>query len=147
MSVKGKRSVDHFHKALGKIMWEYVGMGRTADGLKKAIGMIRELRKEFWKDVRIPGKATELNPELEKANRVADFLELGELMALDALNRNESCGGHFREEYQTEEGECLRNDQEYMYVATWEYRGEGQYEMHKEPLVYEELEVKQRIYK
>ena len=147
MSVKGKRSVDHFHKALGKIMWEYVGMGRTADGLKKAIGMIRELRKEFWKDVRIPGKATELNPELEKANRVADFLELGELMALDALNRNESCGGHFREEYQTEEGECLRNDQEYMYVETWEYRGEGQYEMHKEPLVYEELEVKQRIYK
>ena len=147
MSVKGKRSVDHFHKALGKIMWEYVGMGRTADGLKKAIGMIRELRNEFWKDVRIPGKATELNPELEKANRVADFLELGELMALDALNRNESCGGHFREEYQTEEGECLRNDQEYMYVATWEYRGEGQYEMHKEPLVYEELEVKQRIYK
>ena len=109
--------------------------------------MIRELRKQFWQDVRIPGNQTGMNIELEKANRVADFLELGELMALDALQRNESCGGHFREEYQTEEGECLRDDEQYKYVAVWEYKGEGEFEMHKEPLVYEEIEVKQRIYK
>lgn len=147
MAVKGTRSVDHFHKELGKIMWEYVGMGRTREGLQKAIGMIRELRKQFWQDVRIPGNQTGMNIELEKANRVADFLELGELMALDALQRNESCGGHFREEYQTEEGECLRDDEQYKYVAVWEYKGEGEFEMHKEPLVYEEIEVKQRIYK
>jgi succinate dehydrogenase / fumarate reductase flavoprotein subunit len=147
MAVKGTRSVDHFHKELGKIMWEYVGMGRTREGLQKAIGMIRELRKQFWQDVRIPGNPTGMNIELEKANRVADFLELGELMALDALQRNESCGGHFREEYQTEEGECLRDDEQYKYVAVWEYKGEGEFEMHKEPLVYEEIEVKQRIYK
>ncbi|HTX88344.1 MAG TPA: fumarate reductase/succinate dehydrogenase flavoprotein subunit, partial [Bacteroidales bacterium] len=117
MSVKGTKSVDHFHKELGRIMWENVGMGRTEAGLKKAMELIRKLRAEFWKDVRITGGLEELNPELEKANRVADFLELGELMALDALYRNESCGGHFREEYQTEEGECLRNDRDYMYVA------------------------------
>jgi succinate dehydrogenase / fumarate reductase flavoprotein subunit len=105
------------------------------------------LRIEFWKDVRITGTTSEMNPELEKAGRVADFLELGELLALDALNRKESCGGHFREEYQTEEGECLRNDQDYMYVAAWEYLKEGEFQMHKEPLKYEEIEVKQRIYK
>lgn len=147
MSIKGTRSVDHFHKELGKIMWEFVGMGRNEAGLKKAIEMIRVLRAEFWKDVRITGFADELNPELEKAGRVADFLEMGELLALDALTRNESCGGHFREEYQTNEGECMRNDQDYMYVAAWEYLKEGEFQLHKEPLKYEEIEVKQRIYK
>ena len=147
MEIKGNKSVDHFHKELGKIMWEYVGMARNEVGLKKAIEQIRVLRAEFWKDVRIPGSADELNPELEKAGRVADFLEMGELLALDALNRNESCGGHFREEYQTNEGECMRNDQDYMYVAVWEYLKEGEFQLHKEPLKYEEIEVKQRIYK
>jgi succinate dehydrogenase / fumarate reductase flavoprotein subunit len=147
MSVQGTRSVDHYHKELGKIMWENVGMGRKAAGLKQAIGLIRKLRAEFWKDVMIPGTMNELNVELEKANRVADFMELAELIAMDALERNESCGGHFREEYQTEEGECMRNDQDYKYVAAWEYKGEGKFELHKEPLVYEEIEVKQRVYK
>ncbi len=147
MAIKGTRSVDYFHKELGKIMWEYVGMARNEAGLKKAIELIRKLRAEFWKDVKIPGTLLELNVELEKANRVADFLELGELMANDALNRNESCGGHFREEYQTEEGECKRNDDEYKYVAAWEYKGDGDFLLHKEPLVYEEIEVKQRVYK
>jgi len=147
MEIKGTKSVDHFHKELGKIMWENVGMGRNEAGLKKAISLIRTLRADFWKDVRIPGSQDELNPELEKAGRVADFLELGELLALDALNRNESCGGHFREEYQTDEGECLRNDENYMYVAAWEYLKEGEFRMHKEALKYEEIEVKQRIYK
>jgi succinate dehydrogenase / fumarate reductase, flavoprotein subunit len=147
MAVKGTRSVDHFHKALGKIMWENVGMGRTEAGLKKAVELIRALRKEFWSDVKIPGTLEGMNTELEKASRVADFLELGELMALDAMNRNESCGGHFREEYQTEEGECLRNDNDYKYVAAWEYKSEGEFILHKEPLVYEEIEVKQRVYK
>jgi len=147
MAVKGTRSVDHFHKTLGKIMWEHVGMARNETGLKEGIELIRKLRKEFWEDVKIPGKIDELNIELEKANRVADFLELGELMALDALERKESCGGHFREEHQTDEGECLRNDKEFMYVAAWEYKGPGEFELHKEPLVYEEIEVKQRVYK
>jgi len=147
MEIKGTKPVDHFHKELGKIMWEFVGMGRNETGLKKAIELIRALRADFWKDVRIPGSAEELNPELEKAGRVADFLEMGELLALDALNRKESCGGHFREEYQTDEGECLRNDQDFMYVAAWEYLKEGEFQLHKEPLKYEEIEVKQRIYK
>jgi succinate dehydrogenase / fumarate reductase, flavoprotein subunit len=147
MAVKGSRSVDHFHKELGKIMWEYVGMARNETGLKKAIELIRKLRGEFWKDVKIPGTMNELNIELEKANRVADFLELGELLAFDALNRNESCGGHFREEYQTEEGECKRNDEDYKYVAAWEYISEGEFKLHKEDLAYEEIEVKQRVYK
>ncbi|MCK9421866.1 MAG: fumarate reductase/succinate dehydrogenase flavoprotein subunit [Bacteroidales bacterium] len=147
MAIKGKHTVDHFHKELGKIMWENVGMGRTEARLKKAIELIRKLRAEFWKEVKIPGTLNELNVELEKANRVADFMEMGELIALDALNRNESCGGHFREEYQTDEGECLRNDQDYKYVAAWEYKGEGNFQLHKESLVYEETEVKQRVYK
>jgi succinate dehydrogenase / fumarate reductase flavoprotein subunit len=147
ISVKGTKTVDYFHKALGKIMWEHVGMGRTEPGLKQAIEMIRALRREFWSDVRIPGTLEGVNTELEKANRVADFLELGELMALDALSRNESCGGHFREEYQTEEGECRRNDEDYKYVAAWEYKSEGEFVLHREPLVYEEIEVKQRVYK
>jgi succinate dehydrogenase / fumarate reductase flavoprotein subunit len=122
-------------------------MGRTEAGLKKAIELIRALKIEFWKDVRIPGNMNELNPELEKANRVADFMELGELMALDALNRNESCGGHLREEYQTPEGECLRDDENFKYVAAWEYLSEGEFKLHMEALAYEEIEVKQRIYK
>ncbi|HRY33326.1 MAG TPA: fumarate reductase/succinate dehydrogenase flavoprotein subunit [Bacteroidales bacterium] len=147
MSIKGKQTVDDFHKRLGRIMWEYVGMGRNEAGLKKAVGMIQELRQEFWQDVRIPGTMHELNTELEKANRVADFLELGELMALDALNRNESCGGHFREEFQTDEGEALRDDANYAYVAAWEYQGDGKHELHKEVLEYEFIEVKQRNYK
>ncbi len=147
MSIKGSKSVDHFHKELGKIMWEHVGMGRNETGLKKAIELIRALRTEFWKDVRIPGGVNEMNVELEKANRVADFLELGELLAFDALNRKESCGGHFREEYQTPEGECLRDDQEFMYVAAWEYVKTGEFKLNKEPLKYEEIEVKQRVYK
>jgi succinate dehydrogenase / fumarate reductase flavoprotein subunit len=147
INVKGTKSVDHFHKELGKIMWENVGMARTEASLKNAMELIRKLRVEFWKDVKIPGTLDELNVELEKANRVADFLELGELLALDALNRNESCGGHFREEFQTEEGECKRNDEDFKYVAAWEYISEGQFKLHKEDLVYEEIEVKQRVYK
>ncbi|MBK7030265.1 MAG: fumarate reductase/succinate dehydrogenase flavoprotein subunit [Bacteroidales bacterium] len=121
MLVNGTKTVDHFHKQLGKIMWDYVGMGRNKAGLEKALGMIREVKTAFWKDVRILGDVEGLNPELEKAGRVADFLELGELMAMDALNREESCGGHFREEFQTPEGEALRNDNDFMYVAAWEY--------------------------
>jgi succinate dehydrogenase / fumarate reductase flavoprotein subunit len=147
MNVKGKNSVDHFHKQLGKIMWEYVGMARNEAGLKKAVELIKALRAEFWKDVFVPGTIGGVNIELEKALRVADFLELGELMALDALNRNESCGGHFREEFQTEEGEALRNDDTYKYVACWEYKGNHQHELHKEALDYEFIEVKQRNYK
>lgn len=148
LSVKGKKSVDTFHRELGKIMWEYVGMARNKEGLKKALDLIPALREEFWKDVRIPGKAAEMNPELQKATRVADFLELGELMALDALEREESCGGHFREEYQTEDGEALRNDEKFSFVSAWEYKGPGQKpELHKETLNYEFVEVKQRSYK
>ena len=146
--VKGTKPVDHFHRLLGKIMWEYVGMARNKAGLQKAITMIRELKIEFWKDVKITGENNEVNPELEKAGRVADFIELGELMAMDALNREESCGGHFREEYQTPEGEALRNDDKYMYVAAWEYTGDDKEPvLNKEPLEYEAIEVKQRNYK
>ena len=148
MNVKGKRSVDTFHRALGKIMWEDVGMARNKEGLKRALVEIPQLRAEFWKDVRIPGKADELNTELQKATRLADFLELGELMAMDALNREESCGGHFREEHQTEDGEALRNDKDFSYVSTWEYKGPDKApELHKEELKYESVEVKQRSYK
>ena len=148
IAIKGNKTVDTFHKKLGLIMWDYVGMARSKEGLEKAINMIKELREEFWKDVRIPGKIDELNTELDKAMRVADFLELGELMARDALDRNESCGGHFREEYQTGEGEALRDDKEYTFVSAWQYKGEGQEpELHKEPLIYENIEVKQRNYK
>lgn len=148
MNVNGKTSVDTFHRKLGHIMWEYVGMARNKQGLEKAIVDISRLREEFWKDVRIPGTADSINPELEKAGRVADFLELGELMARDALLREESCGGHFREEYQTNEGEALRNDDEFMYVSAWAYRGENSPpEVIKEALTYEFIEVKQRNYK
>ncbi len=148
LNIKGTKSVDHFHKRLGKIMWENIGMARSEEGLKKAIDEIKALREEFHKDVRIPGDMTGVNTELEKAVRVADFLELGELMARDAMQRKESCGGHFREEYQTGEGEALRNDDEYKYVAAWEYTGDDKEpEMHKEALVFENIEVKQRDYK
>lgn len=148
LSIKGKQSVDSFHKRLGKIMWDSVGMSRTKEGLMQAIEDIRSLQKEFWSDVRIPGDPDSVNVELEKANRVADFLELGELMAIDALNREESCGGHFREEYQTPEGEALRNDQNYKFVAAWEFIGQGEEPLlHKEDLLYENIEVKQRNYK
>ena len=122
-------------------------MARNEKGLKQAIADIQQLKKEFWNEVRVPGSAEEFNPELEKAGRVADFLELGELMCKDALERNESCGGHFREEYQTEEGEALRNDQDFAFVSCWEYKGDSQHELHKENLVYENIKIAQRSYK
>lgn len=145
----GTKTVDHFHKKLGLIMWNKVGMGRNEKGLKEAIIEIEALRKEFYKDVKVPGSNEELNPELEKAMRVADFMELGQLMAIDALHRNESCGGHFREEYQTEEGEALRDDVNFTYVAAWEYKGEdiNKEVLHKEKLEYNYIELKARSYK
>ncbi|MCA0231142.1 MAG: fumarate reductase/succinate dehydrogenase flavoprotein subunit [Bacteroidetes bacterium] len=147
VSIKGKTSPEAFHKRLGKIMWDKCGMARNEAGLKEAISEIQALKKEFWSDVRVMGDVDEFNPELDKAGRVADFIELGELMCRDALNRNESCGGHFREEYQTEEGEALRDDENYMYVAAWEHAGESQWELHKEDLVYENIKIAQRSYK
>ena len=146
---KGTKSVDHFHKRLGQIMWNKVGMARNAEGLQQAIIEIAELREEFWRDVFVPGTSDELNPELEKAGRVADFLELGQLMAMDALNRNESAGGHFREEFQTEEGEAMRDDENYTYVAAWRYNGPdiSKETMHKEQLEFNYIELKQRSYK
>ena len=147
-SIKGKETVDSIHKRLGNIMWDYVGMARDAEGLKNAIEDIKLLKKEFYENVNVPGSQYEFNQELEKALRLEDFFDIGELMARDALNRAESCGGHFRVESQTEEGEAKRNDQEFMYVAAWEYKGEDQEpELHKEPLKYEFIEVKTRNYK
>lgn len=146
-SINGTKSVDHFHKRLGKIMWDKCGMARNEQGLREAIDEIRTLQKEFWSEVRVTGSADELNQELEKAGRVADFLELGELMCLDALNRNESCGGHFREEFQTEEGEALRDDEKFAYVAAWEYKGNNEYSLHKEDLKFDNIKVAQRSYK
>lgn len=148
MNVRGKKSVDSFHKKLGLIMWDYVGMARNKEGLEKAITEIQALRKEFWADVRIPGSPNELNVELEKANRVADFLELGELMARDALHREESCGGHFREEHQTPEGEAARVDDKFAYVGAWEFTGvDSEPVLHKEELKFEECKLVQRNYK
>ena len=148
LDIKGTKSVDHFHKTLGKIMWDKVGMARNAKHLNEAIEEIRVLRDQFWKDVRVPGTLYEMNNELEKAERVADYMELAELFAMDALHREESCGGHFREEYQTEEGEALRDDENFMYVAAWEYKGApSESVMYKEPLVYENIEVETRSYK
>lgn len=147
MNIKGTESVESFHKRLGKIMWDKCGMARNAQGLKEAIEEIKALRKEFYSNVRIPGEINDFNPELDKAGRVADFLELGELMCIDALNRNESCGGHFREEYQTPDGEAMRQDEEYMNVSAWEYKGDSQYELHKETLDYEVVHPSQRSYK
>ena len=146
-SIKGTKSVDHFHKRLGKIMWDKCGMARNEKGLKEAIQEIRALREEFWKDLRVLGTPNEFNPELEKAGRVADFIELGELMCMDALNRNESCGGHFREEYQTDEGEANRDDVNFAYVAAWENKGNNTYEMHKEELKFEAIKIAARSYK
>lgn len=146
MGINGTKPVDYFHRKLGLIMWNECGMARNAEGLKKAIKDIQNLRDEFWKEVRIPGEANNMNPELEKAGRVADFLELGELMCIDALDRNESCGGHFREEYQTEEGEALRDDENFAYVSAWENKGNS-WELHKEELKYENIKIAQRSYK
>lgn len=147
MGIKGTESVESFHKRLGKIMWDKCGMARNAKGLQEAIVEIRALREEFWKNVRIPGGIFEMNTELDKANRVADFMELGELMCMDALNRAESCGGHFREESQTEDGEAQRNDELFMYVAAWEYKENNNWELHKEALDYEVVHPTQRSYK
>ncbi|SNY95103.1 fumarate reductase/succinate dehydrogenase flavoprotein subunit [Flagellimonas pacifica] len=148
MSGTGIHSVDYYHKKLGKIMWNKCGMSRNENDLKEAIKEISALRKDFWENVKIPGSKDSKNQELEKAGRVADFMELGELFAKDALHRNESCGGHFREEYQTEEGEALRDDKNFKYVAAWEFKGEPKdAELHKEDLVYENIELKTRSYK
>ncbi len=148
MAVNGTLTVDTLHKKLGKIMWENVGMARNKEGLQKAREEIKKLKEEFWMDVKIPGELNDLNPELQKASRLADFLELGALMALDALHREESCGGHFRLEHQTDEGEALRNDKDFTYVAAWEYKGEDKDPvLHKEDLKFENIEVKQRNYK
>ena len=147
VNCKGNKSVDYFHKALGKIMWNDCGMARNKDGLEKAIQEIKALRTEFWNNVMVPGAVDEFNVELEKAGRVADFIELGELMCKDALDRNESCGGHFREESQTEEGEAERNDEIYSYVAAWKYINAGESELNKEPLIYENIKIAARSYK
>jgi len=148
LSIKGKKNAASFHKRLGKIMWDYCGMVRNEEGLKKALVLIKELRDEFWKDLNIPGDSNMVNQELEKAGRVADYFELSELLITDALNRKESCGAHFREEYQTPEGEALRNDDEFAYVAAWEYGGEGKpHILNKEDLKFEEVELKVRSYK
>jgi succinate dehydrogenase / fumarate reductase flavoprotein subunit len=147
-SIKGKQSVDDIHKRLGHIMWENVGMARTKESLTKAIAEIQALRKEFWSDVKVVGTADSFNVELEKALRLADFLELGELMARDALNREESCGGHFRSEHQTEEGEAKRDDEKFVYAAVWEYKGmDNEPELTKEALNFEFVHPAQRNYK
>ena len=146
MSIQGKQTVESFHKRLGKIIWDKCGMARSAEGLKQAIEEVRALKAEFWSDVRIPGEINAMNQELDKAGRVADFIELGELMCIDALERNESCGGHFREEYQTPEGEALRDDEGHMYVSAWEHQ-ENNWNLHKEPLNYEVVKPSQRSYK
>jgi succinate dehydrogenase / fumarate reductase flavoprotein subunit len=147
MNIKGKQTVESFHKRLGKIMWDKCGMSRSAKGLQEAIAEIQALKKEFWSDVKIPGDISEMNPELDKAGRVADFIELGELMCKDALDRNESCGGHFREESQTEDGEAKRDDEHYSFVSAWEYKGESDWQLVKEPLTFEIVKPTQRSYK
>jgi len=147
MNIKGTQTVESFHKRLGKIMWEKCGMARNAAGLQEAITEIQQLKKEFWSDLKIPGDILSMNPELDKANRVADFIELGELMCKDALNRNESCGGHFREESQTEDGEAKRDDVNYAYVSAWELKGDSDWELHKEMLEFEVAKPSQRSYK
>ena len=148
VDAKGTRSVDSYHKELGSFMWDYCGMARTAEGLKKGLGLIRDLRERYWKDVRVTGTGEEPNQALEKAGRVADFFELAELMCIDALHREESAGGHFRVEYQTPDGEAQRNDDDFLYVAAWEHKGDGNEPvLHKEPLVYEEVKLATRSYK
>lgn len=147
MSINGKQTVESFHKRLGKIIWDKCGMARSEEGLKQAIQEVRALKQEFWSDVKIPGEVNAMNQELDKAGRVADFIELGELMCLDALERNESCGGHFREEYQTPDGEALRDDENHMYVSAWENKGDNGWELHKDTLNYEVVKPSQRSYK
>ena len=148
LNVGGRQSVDSFHRELGKVMWDNCGMGRNRAGLESAISEIRDLRERFWKDVRVLGSGESLNQSLEKAGRVADFMEFGELLAIDALHREESCGGHFREEYQTSDGEAARNDEEFSYVGAWETGGEGQEPtLHKEPLKFENVKLATRSYK
>jgi succinate dehydrogenase flavoprotein subunit len=148
LAIKGKRTVDSFHRELGKIVWDYCGMARTAEGLETAIHKIRALREEYWQNVTVPGSGDDLNQSLEKAGRVADFFELAELMCIDARDRNESCGGHFREEYQTPEGEAQRDDEHYSYVAAWGYRGpDAPPELIKEALEFQYVHPSQRSYK
>ena len=148
LAMKGRRTVDSFHRELGKIMWENCGMARNEAGLEKALEKIPALREEFWKNVHVPATGEELNQSLEKAGRVADFLELGELMCLDALEREESCGGHFREEYQTADGEAKRDDENFCHVAAWEYTGEGKPPIRNvEPLEFENVHLATRSYK
>ncbi|RKX38297.1 MAG: fumarate reductase/succinate dehydrogenase flavoprotein subunit, partial [Verrucomicrobia bacterium] len=148
LAVNGSRTVDDFHRELGQLLWENCGMGRSEAGLKEALEKIPQIREAFWKDVNVPGSAADLNQALEKANRVADFMEFAELMVKDALDRAESCGGHFREESQTDEGEALRKDDEFAYVAAWEFQGlENEPLLHKEELVFEEVKLSQRSYK
>lgn len=147
LSIKGSKSVESFHKRLGLIMWEKCGMARNRQGLTEAIAEIQALREEFWKDVRVLGEANEFNPDLEKAGRVADFIELGELMCKDALHREESCGGHFREEHQESDGEAKRDDENFKYVAAWEFKNISNWELHKEELIYENIKIAQRSYK
>ncbi len=147
LSIKGRRTADSFHRELGRITWDYCGIARNEAGLRKALERIPALRDEFWSNLRIPGGPAEVNQELEKAGRVADYFELAELMCIDALDRNESCGGHLREEYQTPDGEALRNDAEYSYVAAWEHNGGRPPVLHKEPLEFEAVKPTQRSYK
>jgi succinate dehydrogenase / fumarate reductase flavoprotein subunit len=147
MDSSGERTVDSFHRELGRIMWEYCGMARNDAGLRRALELIPALRAEFWENVRVPGGEGEINQQLEKAGRVADFLELGELIVLDALHREESCGGHFREEHQTEEGEAKRDDENFAYVAAWKYQPGGKPTLLKEPLTYENVHLAERSYK
>ena len=148
LAINGTKTVKEFHWELGRIMWDYVGMSRTDEGLKKAIKEIRALRKEFHSNVKVSGNSEDFNKDLEMAGRVKDYLEFGELMAMDALNREESCGGHFRAEFETEDGEALRNDEDFCYVAAWEFKGDDKKpKLHKEELAYENVELKTRSYK
>jgi succinate dehydrogenase / fumarate reductase flavoprotein subunit len=148
LSINGKQPVNEIHKKLGRIMWDNVGMGRNEKGTKKALKLIPEIREEFWNDAKIFGESDNLNIELEKAGRIADFLELAELLTFDALHREESCGGHFREEYQTKDSEALRNDKEFAYVAAWEYQGEGKEpNLNKEQLIFDYVKPSERSYK
>jgi succinate dehydrogenase / fumarate reductase flavoprotein subunit len=148
LSINGTETATSFHKRLGKIMWDYCGMVRNEEGLKTALKLIDELKEEFWKNLKVPGTGEELNQELEKAGRVADFMELGKLLVYDALNRKESCGAHFREESQTDTGEAKRNDEQYSYVAAWEFSGDGnEPQLHKEELKFEFVKLQERSYK
>ena len=146
LDTKGEKTVDEIHKELGRVMWDYVGMSRSKEGLEKALKLIQKIKNDFNTNVKIPGSNKEFNPELEKAGRLADFIELGELMAIDALDREESCGGHFREEHQTDENEAKRNDDDYAYVAAWE-KINKEYKLHKEKLDFENVELTTRSYK